>query len=308
MIRRGYEGRGDGVDERDHWVSVSDDWVSVGDEGGKDSDEVRSTRLSIGVEPTGTELMHMGSVGTVLTGVRLVVIVSVDCSLRFDGAVCARSDGPVVGVGSLGITSCVERIGLSSLHSSSASTLVTALSIDVGGVDEIIDTAAIELPADVEAEFMAEPGADPTNPVIPDVCPRLALPLNSAEFFLICDMRKPCFPLGLLDRLVGLGRGCESKMCTCRSRPFFGIVTPPAPRGLLGGTPTRRHLGDGDEDNSACIKASTSGIEITVVTWEKRYGKESQSDISNSAHDRNVKLRTNVLGLDVSVYQVALLM
>lgn len=56
--------------------------------------------------------------------------------------------------------------------------------------------------------------------------------------------------LALVIGLVnGLERGCESKICTCFSRPFRrGMATPPARS--LGGTPTFREVGEGDTDSS----------------------------------------------------------
>lgn len=69
--------------------------------------------------------------------------------------------------------------------------------------------------------------------------------------------------LALVIGLVnGLERGCESKICTCFSRPPVrrGIVTPA--RGL-GGTPTLREVGEGDTESSNCIWCSISGIAIT---------------------------------------------
>jgi hypothetical protein len=55
--------------------------------------------------------------------------------------------------------------------------------------------------------------------------------------------------LALVIGLVnGLERGCESKICTCFSRPAVrrGMVTPAR---SLGGTPTLREVGEGDTES-----------------------------------------------------------
>ena len=69
--------------------------------------------------------------------------------------------------------------------------------------------------------------------------------------------------LALVIGLVnGLERGCESKICTCFSRPPVrrGMVTPAR---SLGGTPTLREVGEGDTESSYWICCSISGIAIT---------------------------------------------
>lgn len=82
------------------------------------------------------------------------------------------------------------------------------------------------------------------------------------------DICRPGREVGLEPALCppsdeGLDRGCESKICTCRSRVVVcrGIVIP---RSGLGGTPTLREVGEGESDSSALICDSTSGIEITA--------------------------------------------
>lgn len=79
----------------------------------------------------------------------------------------------------------------------------------------------------------------------------LSVLLNSVGILVMC---RTDFWVGLELALViglvnGLERGCESKICTCFSRPPArrGMVTPA--RGL-GGTPTFRAVGEGDTDSS----------------------------------------------------------
>ena len=70
--------------------------------------------------------------------------------------------------------------------------------------------------------------------------------------------------LALVMGLVnGLERGCESKICTCFSRPpvLRGMATPA--RGL-GGTPTLREVGEGETESSYWMCCSISGIAITA--------------------------------------------
>lgn len=66
-------------------------------------------------------------------------------------------------------------------------------------------------------------------------------------------MCKPGFWVGLelalgTGLVKGLERGCESKMCTCFSRPPVrrGMATPAR---SLGGTPTFREVGEGDTES-----------------------------------------------------------
>jgi len=69
--------------------------------------------------------------------------------------------------------------------------------------------------------------------------------------------------LALVIGLVnGLARGCESKICTCLSRPPVrrGMVTPAR---SLGGTPTLREVGEGDTESSCWMCCSISGMAIT---------------------------------------------
>lgn len=71
--------------------------------------------------------------------------------------------------------------------------------------------------------------------------------------------------LALVIGLVnGLERGCESKICTCFSRPPVrrGMATPA--RGFCG-TPTFRAVGEGDTESSYWMCCSISGI---AITWK----------------------------------------
>ena len=178
------------------------------------------------------------------------------CPLTSGGAVCASTDGPVLcrfGA-SFGATSNDADTLFSLPSSIRASTLEATLPIEVGGVSELRDMHAIELATEVDTESMPDWGAEPTRPVTaaPSVDVRDEIACELFEL-LICDIRRPYRLPGLLDRLrllgLGLGSGCESNICTWRSRPFFGIVTPPA-RDFPGGTPTRRQVGRGDTESS----------------------------------------------------------
>jgi hypothetical protein len=181
--------------------------------------------------------------------------------LRCCGAVCDNNDGFTFvcrgGRSSFGeITSFDIATSASWIPFGGTSTLEITLPRDVGGVGETSEAVADGremLSTDVEAELAKECGAD--------------FPFGfSPVGLVIWDIRRPAWQPGLLDRLrlvelVGLGKGCESNMCTCRSRTFFGIVTPV--RDFPGGTPTRRQVGGGDEESSAWMSDSTSGIAIT---------------------------------------------
>lgn len=167
--------------------------------------------------------------------------------LTSGGAVCARREGPVLcrfGA-SFGVTNNETGICLSLPSSTGESALEITLPIEVGGVVEFRDMQAMELATDVEIESTPEAAVP-----LPKVRDERAWELFT---LLICDIRRPCRLPGLLDRLkllgLGLGSGCESKICTCRSRPFFGIETPLV-RDLPGGTPTRRQVGEGDKESS----------------------------------------------------------
>jgi hypothetical protein len=98
---------------------------------------------------------------------------------------------------------------------------------------------------------------------LPDVW-LLPLLLGSMAIRVMC---KVDFWVGLELALViglvnGLERGCESKICTCLSRPPVrrGMVTPAR---SLGGTPTLREMGEGDTESSYWMCCSISGIAIT---------------------------------------------
>ena len=96
----------------------------------------------------------------------------------------------------------------------------------------------------------------------------LPLFLGSMDIWVMCRVD---FWVGLELALVmglvnGLESGCESKICTCFSRPPVrrGMATPAR---SLGGTPTLREVGEGETESSYWICCSISGI-ATTERWE----------------------------------------
>ena len=64
-------------------------------------------------------------------------------------------------------------------------------------------------------------------------------------------------------REMRLGSGCESNICTWRSRPFFGIATLVA-RAFPGGTPTFLLVGDGEVESLFDTCPSLGGDVVSV--------------------------------------------
>lgn len=166
--------------------------------------------------------------------------------------------------------------------------------MDVGGVHDVAtldDTAMLDGPLDKsessdESELVCFPNTVSTAMVLP-----LPFPFVPTAFKLSTPGSSRIFAnpanklLEVQDALLdGLRSGLLSKICTCFWMGFalvgegvcerpevlreYGMVRAGmatlARVPCLGGTPTLREVGDGDNGSSCWMCVSTSGIEITV--------------------------------------------
>lgn len=155
------------------------------------------------------------------------------------------------------------------------------LSIDVATVSVLKTVPTLEAAA-VEVKLLAQLPLEPSDksgvlsPVEGTFGLSAGFELGITALNVDCtlDIRESCklCRIGLELRGEGLDKGCDSKMCTCRSRSYatlLGIAT--APRLIcFGGTPTLREAAGGEVESSACMCASTSGMDITATVIYKK--------------------------------------
>ena len=214
--------------------------------------------------------------------------------VRLWGAVWDKSDGPVTDLVGCGCTlgtmdSTTFSTGHSSLTDADRHPLNEWVTIDIlltSLVTTLTDVGNGSLPNDADSvdgmgiesqlavELSESSGVDSEDP--PESC--FPFPFLSSKPCTLCVLASRdscCKPLGKL-RLeladAGLESGCESKICTWRSRPACRGIATPVRMSCLGGTPTLRDVGEGEVDSSAWMCASTSGMEITkfAIGGEKR--------------------------------------